>query len=182
MKYIAVFCSSQNVDEKYAKDVREFGNLIAKNGYGLVWGGSDVGLMKVIADAVEEGGGRLYGVSTDKFHHLVRKNVKDMMLVKNLGERKAAMLEKSDIVVALVGGIGTLDELADIAALRKIKAHKKSIVILNTDNFYEGLKMQLKRMEKEGFLASRLGPIEGELVHFSKTPKEAIEYINRELK
>lgn len=182
MKYIGVFCSAQNVDEKYAKDVREFGNLMAKNGYSLVWGGSDVGMMKVIADSVEEGGGKLYGVSMNTFHHLARKNVKDMILANSLGERKAAMLEKSDVVVALIGGIGTLDELTEIIELRKIHAHKKPIIILNTDNFYEGLKMQMERMENEGFLKSNLGKKTDELVHFSKTPKEAMNYIKKQLK
>lgn len=179
---IAVFCSSQDVDQKYIEATREFGLLLVKNGYNLVWGGSDRGLMKVIADAVEEGGGELCGVSVSTFHHIVRKNVKNMIFAKDLGERKALMLKKADLVVTLVGGIGTLDELTDIIELRKIGAHNKPIVILNTDNFYEGLRNLMVRMDKEGFLKSNLNKDTKNLVYFANTPEEAIDYINKQLK
>jgi len=182
MKYIGVFCSSQEVDQKYVDATRKFGKLMAENGYNLVWGGSDRGLMKVIADAVEEGGGELYGVSISTFNHILRNNVKNMILAKDLGDRKAAMLEKSDLIVTLVGGIGTLDELTDIIELRKIGMHQKPIVILNTDNFYEGLKMIMDRMEREGFLNSNLEKDTKNLVYFANTPEEAIDYINKQLK
>lgn len=183
MKYIAVFCSAQKVDEKYNKAAREFAKLMIKNGYHLVWGGSDVGIMKVIADEVQSGGGKLHGVSYTTFHHLARKNADEMIISKTLGERKAAMLEKGDAIIALVGGIGTLDEITEIIELKKAKHHTKPIVILNTNNFYEGLKVQMQRMQDEGFLKSRISNVKFiDLVKFADTPKEAIEYINKELK
>jgi uncharacterized protein (TIGR00730 family) len=104
IQYIAVFCSSRDVDEEYIKPAREFAELLAKNGYGLVWGGTDRGLMKVIASGVQDGGGKLYGVSLDVFHNEARANADEMIVVKSLGERKSLMLEKGDAVVGLVGG------------------------------------------------------------------------------
>ncbi len=181
MKYIAVFCSAQEVDEKYIKDAREFARLMVENGYHLVWGGTNIGIMKVVADEVKNGGGKIYGVSMKVFHHLARKDADEMIIAKSLGERKAAMLEKSDAVIALVGGIGTLDEITDIIELRKTGHHNKPVIILNTDNFYEGLKMQIERMREDGFLKSNLKIHLPEFVFFAKTPKEAIDYINKEL-
>ncbi|MDO8553711.1 MAG: TIGR00730 family Rossman fold protein [Candidatus Micrarchaeota archaeon] len=182
MKYIAVFCSAQEVDQKYVKAAREFARLMAENGYNLVWGGTNKGLMKVIADEVQKGGGKLYGVSYGIFHHLARRDADEMIVAKNLGERKAAFLEKSDAIIALIGGVGTLDEITEIIVQRKAHHHNKPIVILNTDGFYEGLRTQLQKMKDEGFLASSHGlPILEELVYFADTPKEAIEYINKKL-
>lgn len=180
-RYIAVFCSAQEVDEKYNKAAREFAKLMTKSGYHLVWGGTDRGIMKVVADEVKKNGGKLHGVSYTTFHHLARKNADEMIVAKTLGERKAAFLEKGDAVIALVGGIGTLDEITEIIELKKAKHHTKPIVILNTDNFYEGFKMQMERMRNEGFLKSNLYNVVENLVFFAKTPKQAITYINKEL-
>ena len=182
MKYVAVFCSSQDVEEKYLESAREFGKLLNKYDYHLVWGGSDRGIMKVIADVVQEGGGKLYGVSYDLFHHFSRKNADEMIIAKTLGERKGAMLEKADAVVALVGGIGTLDEITEIIELKKTHHHDKPIVILNTDHFYDGLKALIQKMEDEGFLKSNLNKEKNEIVYFAETPEKAIEYINKKFK
>lgn len=183
MKYIAVFCSAQQVDEKYVEAAREFGRLMVESGYSLVWGGTDRGIMKVVADEVRARGGKISGVSLEIFHHLARTDADEMIVAKSLGERKAAFLEKSDAIIALVGGIGTLDEITDIIELRKARHHSKPVVILNTDNFYEGLKLQIERMDREGFLKSSLGhPAGFEWLYFAETPREAIEYINKELK
>ena len=102
---------------------------------------------------------------------------KSVEIEKTLGERKSTMLLKGDAVVALVGGIGTLDELTEIIELRKQGHHKKPIVILNTENFYEGLKVQLQKMKDDGFIPNRLD----KLVYFANTPEEAINYINTAL-
>ena len=168
--------------QKYVDATVELGHQMAENGYGLVWGASDTGLMKVIADSVSEGGSALYGVSIVEFDDIARKDLKDLIIADSLAQRKGLMLQRADAIICLVGGTGTLDEITEIIELKKIKAHTKPIVILNTDNFYEGFKVQLERMNDEGFLKSNLGNINGELVHFCEYPSEAIEYINRHLK
>ena len=177
MKYIAVFCSSKELEEKYTEPAKKFARLIVENGYHLVFGGSDTGLMKIVAGEVKKTGGKVVGVSLKVFHHLAKKDADEIIVAKDLGQRKDLMLERSDAVVALVGGLGTLDELVHIAELKKQKNHDKPIIVLNTDNFYEGLIHQFEKMERDGFNTF----IMDDYVKFSDTPEETIEYINKEL-
>ena len=175
MKYIGVFCSASELSEKYTKPAEEFAKLIPQHKYHLVWGGTDTGLMKVVSSAVQENGGKLIGVSLPIFEHLSRKSADEMIVAKTLGERKATILQRSDAIVMLVGGIGTLDEVTEMLEMKKQKHHNKPIVILNTENFYDGLKVQLQKMKDDGLLTV---PLEG-LVFFADTPQEAIDYINK---
>lgn len=174
-KSICVFCSASEVDEKYVKDAGEFGRLIAENGFNLVWGGSDRGLMKVVADEVEKGGGKIIGITMEALKHKARevKAPNEMHVVADLSLRKAAYLERADAFCVLVGGVGTLDEVAEMLEHKKHKRHNKPIVFLNTENFYEGLKIQFARMASEGFLTEGLS----ELVSFANTPEEVMEII-----
>ena len=178
MKYITVFCSASDVANKYIASAREFARLLAVSGYSLVWGGSDKGIMKVIADEVEREGGRLIGISVEFLQDVVRKKADEMIITKNLSERKATLLERSDAIVALVGGIGTLDEVAEVLEHKKQGHHNKPIVILNVAGFYEGFRMQLQKMIQEGFINKTMD----ELVYFAVTPEEAIAYIDTQLK
>ncbi len=172
---ICIFCSAADVDEKYVAVTEVLGKLIAENGHSLVWGGSYVGLMKVIADAVLSGGGRLVGVSVEKFRDNAHPSADEMYFATDLTERKTVLLQKSDAFVALVGGTGTLDEISEMIELKKYGKHQKPIVVLNTDGFYDGLKNIFERMHREGFLYF---PLE-DIVHFAKEPEEAIAYIER---
>ncbi len=173
-KYIGIFCSAAELEEKYVKPAEEFARLMAQKGYHLVWGGTDRGLMKVIADEVQKGGGELIGVTIDVFKDIARKDVTEIIISTSLGERKSTMLLKADVIVALVGGVGTLDELTEVIELKKQGKHNKPIVVLNTDNFYEGLKIQLQRMQQEGFIHNR--PI-SEHIYFADTVVDAMKYI-----
>ena len=93
-----------------------------------------------------------------------------MVIAKDLGERKAMLLARSDAVVVLPGGLGTLDELSEILELRKHNAHEKRVIVLNTDGFYDGLKTQLDRMSSEGFIERPLA----EYIAYAQTPEAAI--------
>ncbi len=178
MKFIAVFCSANDVDKRYVEPAIEFAKLIPLNGYGLVWGGSDTGLMKIVASTVQENNGIISGVSVEYLKERARENSDEMVIAKSLSERKSLMLEKSDAIVLMVGGIGTLDEIAEMVELKKHKIHSKPIIVLNTDSFYDGYKMQLVRMKNEGFIVN---PLE-EIIKFVDTPNEAMDYINSLLK
>ncbi len=178
MKYICIFCSANDLDERYTAPAQELATLMAQNGYHLVWGGSDKGLMKIIADGVKAGGGRLVGISMKLLKSSVKKDADEIIIAKDLGERKATMLKRSDAIAVLVGGIGTLDEITEVLELKKHGIHKKPIVILNTDNFYEGLKIQLQKMKDDGFINKALE----DLIFFVDKPQEAIDYINEKLK
>ena len=179
---VCVFCSANDLDKKYTEAGKELAKLLAEAGHTLVWGGSNYGLMKVIADGVQAGGGKLVGISVEIFKDYARKNADEMVIAKNLGERKAALLERSDIIVTMVGGLGTLDETTEILELKKQSRHDKAVIALNTDGFYDGLKMQLERMAQEGFLpvkeqpGIKVRPL-SQLIQFVDTPIEAMKVI-----
>lgn len=177
MKNICVFCSTNDVDKKYIEVTEQLGNLIAKNGYGLVWGGGNRGLMKVISDSVQNNGGKIFGVTIEFLKGHRKMTADEMIITKDFPERKKLLLKKSDAIILLPGGLGSLDEITEVIELKKHDFHLKPVVVLNTDNFYEGLKIQLKRMEKDGFLTKSLD----KFLYFSDTPKEAIDYINKSL-
>lgn len=149
---ICVFLSAADLDERYTTPAREFGELIGAGGHTLVWGGSDTGLMKVVADGVHATGGRLVGVSVEFLRAKARADADEMVFAADLAERKALLLAGCDAVVVMVGGLGTLDEATEILELRKHGFHAKPVVLLNTAGFYDGLAQQLARMDADGFL------------------------------
>lgn len=170
---ICVFLSAADLDERYTRPAREFAELLGRGGHTLVWGGSDTGLMKVVADGVEAAGGSLSGVSVDFLAHKARPGLDTMVVTKDLAERKAQLLERADAIVALVGGVGTLDEITEILELKKHGRHTKPVVVLNTEGFYDGLKQQFQRMDTEGFLPLPLT----ELVVFAEDAVGALAYV-----
>ncbi|MFD7087325.1 TIGR00730 family Rossman fold protein [Streptomyces sp. NPDC056730] len=170
---ICVFLSAADLPEHYTRPAREFGELIGKGGHTLVWGGSDSGLMKVVADGVQEAGGRLVGVSVGFLGAVARPGADEMVVAKDLAERKALLLAKSDAVVIMVGGTGTLDEATEILELKKHALHAKPVVLLNTAGFYDGLKQQFRRMDADGFLPLPLT----DLVFFAEDGVSALAYL-----
>jgi uncharacterized protein (TIGR00730 family) len=170
---ICAFLSAADLDERYTRPAREFAEAIGKGGHTLVWGGSNTGLMKVVADGVRETGGRLVGVSVELFREMARADADEMVFAKDLAERKALLIAASDAVVVMVGGLGTLDEATDILELRKHKLHEKPVVLLNTAGFYDGLTTQLRRMDAEGFLPIPLD----ELVYFADEGADALAHL-----
>lgn len=170
---ICVFLSAAELDERYTLPAREFAELLGRGGHTLVWGGSESGLMKVVADGAQAAGGRLVGVSVDFLAAKARKNADDMVIARDLAERKALLLAKADAVAILVGGTGTLDEATEILELKKHGKTTKPVVILNTAGFYDGLEEQFRRMEDEGFLPVPLT----DLVFFAEEPDAALAYL-----
>ncbi|AUG78794.1 lysine decarboxylase [Kitasatospora sp. MMS16-BH015] len=171
---ICVFLSATNLDERYARPVRDFGTLLAEYGHTLVWGGSNVGLMKVIADSVAEAGGSMIGVSVEFLSHIVRPGVDEMIVTADLAERKELLREKADVVVVAPGGMGTLDETTDILELKNHYKTGVPVIMLNTEGFYNGLREQFQRMEQDGFLPIPLA----ELVHFADTEQDVFAYLD----
>ncbi|MFJ3235356.1 TIGR00730 family Rossman fold protein [Streptomyces sp. NPDC086787] len=170
---ICVFLSSADLADRYSRPAREFAQLLGKGGHTLVWGGNDVGLMKVVADGVQEAGGRLVGVSVQFLAATARPGVDEMVIAADLAERKRLLVEKADAVVVMVGGAGTLDEVTEVLELKKHGHTDKPVVLLNTEGFYDGLKEQLRRMEDEGFLPRPLT----DLVFFAEEPVGALAHL-----
>lgn len=172
---ICVFLSAADLDERYTEPARAFAELLGKGGHTLVWGGSDKGLMKVVADEVQASGGRLVGISVEFLRQQARVGADEMVITADLSERKAVLLERSDALMVMPGGLGTLDEATEILELRKHRRHDKPVVLLNTAGFYDGLGIQLRRMEQDGFLPVPLD----ELVFVAEEPDAAMEYLER---
>ncbi|MEU1594267.1 TIGR00730 family Rossman fold protein [Streptomyces sp. NPDC005708] len=174
---ICVFLSAADLADTYTRAARQFAELLGKGGHTLVWGGSDVGLMKVVADGVQETGGRLVGVSVGFLAAKARAGADEMVIAKDLAERKRLLLEKADAIVIMVGGTGTLDEATEILELKKHRHTDKPVVLLNTAGFYDGLKEQFRRMDDEGFLPRPLT----DLVFFAEEPVGALAYLEESL-
>jgi len=162
------------VEAKYAEAADTLGKLIGTHGHTLIWGGSDSGLMKTIAGAVQKNGGKLIGVTMERIRDTARKSADELIITKDLNERKTLMRERADVFVLLPGGIGSLDEITEILELKKHGLHDKQIVILNTNDFYGDFRLQLERMGREGFIARPLQ----EYLHFAATPEEAFDFLN----
>jgi uncharacterized protein (TIGR00730 family) len=129
------------VSPDYAHAAKEFGRALFRRGYGLVYGGGNVGLMSVLADAVLEQGGHVTGVIPDS---LVSKEVahlglSDLRVVHSMHERKALMAELSDGFVALPGGIGTMEEFFEVLSWAQLGIHEKPCGLLNVAGYYDPL-------------------------------------------
>ena len=172
-KNIGIFCSANDLPQKYTRPAEELAKLIARNGYGLVWGGSNHGLMKLIATAAQEEGGRLIGVSVKHLEHIAREDADEMYITDDPGERKKTFLSRADAIVALVGGIGTFDEITDVLENKKHGLYKGILVVLDSEGFWDGFKVQMERMKSDGFINQSLD----ELIFFAQTPQEVMDYI-----
>lgn len=161
-KTLCIFCSSSDdVSDKIKEEGAKFAEQVAKNGYNLLYGGTAQGLMRVVADAHHNAGGYLIGVipdymtSVDELKkrfvsgaaHLdnlgdqgkLYNSLDEVVTVDDLGPRKQIMLDMSDVVVCLPGGIGTYDEFFTVLTLKQVGSHSKPIYLLNSDNYFDAL-------------------------------------------
>ncbi len=159
MEYICVFCGSKMGNRDiYRQAAQAMGKAIAAKGLNLVYGGADIGLMKVIADSVLAHGGEVIGVIPDFFlsYEVAHQNLTKLHIVKSMHERKALMAKLSDAFIALPGGYGTLEELAEITTWAQLDLHNKPIGILNVDSYYKSLLELFDKLVTEGFLSEKL--------------------------
>ncbi len=154
MEKIGVFCSASNlIDSVYFDKARELGQWMGQQGKTLIYGGSDQGLMDCLAKAVKENGGRLFGVVPTKLEE--NGHVSPLLDVTfrtfNLSDRKDTMVEESDVLVALPGGVGTFDEIFHVIAARSIGYHSKKIIFYNINGYYNALLSILDGLEAAHF-------------------------------
>jgi uncharacterized protein (TIGR00730 family) len=170
---ICVFCgSASGTNPVYAEAASALGAHMARAGHTLVYGGGKVGLMGIVADAVLAHGGEAIGVIPD---FLMRREVAHLGLtrlevVDTMHLRKQRMAEISNAFIAMPGGWGTLDELAEILTWRQLGLVTQAIGILNVNDFFSPLLAQMRTMVEDGFL--RLGNLE--LLVVEKTPAELV--------
>lgn len=152
---VCVFAaSSSRIDRKYAQEAGELGALFARSNIKVIYGGGGIGLMGVLADAVIANGGIITGVmpsfmNDEGWGH---PQVRDMILTHDMGERKKNMFSRADAVVALPGGVGTLEELTEAITLKQLGLFNGPIVILNTLGFYRSLIDFFEHMISNQFL------------------------------
>ena len=152
---VCVFASSSSrINNEYADAASELGILLARAGIEVVFGGGGIGLMGKLADAVIENNGRITGVipSFMKDEGWDHSDVNEMIITPDMGERKKQMFAMADAVVALPGGVGTLEELTEAITLKQLGLFRGPIIILNTLNFYKSLIDFFEQMISEHFL------------------------------
>lgn len=155
IKRIAVFCGSNfGKGEAYSEGAAALGRALVRHGIGLVYGGTNKGLMGVLADAVLEGGGTAHGVLTTRLHgkgHL-HPGLKDFEVLPTMGGRKARMAGLADAFIALPGGIGTLEEFMEVWTLNQLGEIDKPGGLLDIAGFYAPFMGFIDHMIAESFL------------------------------
>lgn len=155
MDCIGVFCgSSMGRSSLYQEQAAELGKVIALAGIRLVYGGANIGLMKVIANSVMEHGGTVTGVMPARLARLeiVHQGIHEIILVDTMHERKAKIAGLSDAFIAMPGGFGTLDEMAEILSWNQLDLIQKPLALFNINGFFNHLIRYLDFCVEERFL------------------------------
>lgn len=155
MKSIAVFCgSSGGAHPAYAAAAFRTGQLIARKGMRLVYGGACVGLMGKVADGALAEGGEVIGVlpSFLKTKEIMHDGLTELIIVATMHERKLRMHELSDAIITLPGGFGTMEEVFEMLTWAQLGLHAKPVGLLNTNGYYDALQQLVGTMTAEGFL------------------------------
>ena len=170
---VCVFCaSSANIDERYLEDARDLGRLLAESGWRCVNGGGAVGLMGAVTDGTLDAGGEVTGV-IPKFmvdNGWCYDRLEDVIVTADMHQRKHIMSEMADAVVAMPGGVGTMEELLETLTWRQLGLVKVPVIILNTLGYYDSLLAMLRHAIDEGFMK----PSHSQLWQVASTPQEAI--------
>jgi uncharacterized protein (TIGR00730 family) len=151
---IAVLCgSSRRAPEPHHAAARIVGEAIARRGHVLVYGGGRTGLMGSVADAALAAGGLVHGVILREFiaQYVHHTGISELHEVDDMRSRKAGLDQRADAFVALPGGLGTLEELAEILSFRKLAHHRRTMVLLSTADFYAPLVALFERMIADDF-------------------------------
>ena len=178
IKTICIFASSSNsIDEKYYVAATILGELIAKNGYNIIYGGSNRGLMGAVTKSAFDLGSHITGVMPERLYNMgiEEGNCSEFIVTKEMRERKAKMDELSQAIIALPGGFGTLEELSEMIVQKQLGYNSKPVVLLNTNGFYNKLIEFFQKTIKEDFAPKKCS----DLYFCADSPYEAIEYVNQ---
>lgn len=154
-KSVAVFCGSKKGKNKlFAKHAEELGLILAQKNIQLVYGGGKNGLMGIVSDTVLKNNGKVVGVIPSLLNEKEHQHdaLTTLHIVETMHERKKMMYELCEAAIILPGGFGTLDELFEIITWNQLSIHDKTIVLINSDGYYNNLIAHLQKMQQEGFL------------------------------
>lgn len=174
---IGIFCSANSrIDPDFFTLTRQLGEWMGRQGHTLVYGGTDLGLMDCIAHAVADNGGHVLGVVPALLLENEHANPVDheRLLCTTLAERKRLMTDRSDVLIALPGGIGTLDEVFSVAGEGTLAYHDKKVILYSMKGFYDGLESFLHGLKQQGFIR---GEVEQRIL-FAHNFEEVKEMVN----
>ena len=179
MKHIramCVFCASSNaVDAVYLDAATDLGRRMGQSGIDLVYGGASIGLMGALARGVHEKGGKVTGVLPKFFKTIEIEygEADELIVTRDMRERKAIMDERSDAFIVLPGGVGTLEEAMEIFSLIQLKQTVKPLVIINTEGFYDGIIRHFEQLVTLKFAKAETL----KMYALVNTPEEAMVFI-----
>lgn len=155
IKSVCVYCGSSNFASDYFKSQAALlGKYLAENNWNLVYGGSSVGLMGIVADAVLENGGKAIGI-IPKFlqdREVEHTGLTEFYEVETMHERKQMMVDKSDAFVTLPGGLGTMDEMFELLTWKQLGLHDKPIILANLESYWDHFEGLVQNIAKEKFM------------------------------
>ena len=173
---ITVYCSSSDaVADVYKAAARELGTLIARRGYNMIYGGSQLGLMGAVSEAAWAAGGTVLAIMPSLFQaaKLPHNEAIEMVITDGMRARKTLMEERADAFVALPGGFGTLEEVLEVITNKQLGLHVKPIVLLNIEDYYAPLLAQFDA----GIQGRFIRPQFRDLLYVTSAPAEALDYI-----
>ena len=156
IKNISVFCGAHLGNNPiYASEAKKVAEVIVEKGMNVVFGGGDVGLMGVVSHTAIDNGGEVLGISLQSLYELELTNprIQEVVVAKTLLERKDIFMRRSDAFIVLPGGVGSLDELAEVMCSNQLGIINKPIGILNTNGYYDHLLAWMKKAVEEGFVS-----------------------------
>lgn len=152
---IALYCGSRpGHDPIYRESAIQLAEQIAAAGFGIVYGGASIGLMGQVADTVNQAGGETVGVIPEFMldYEIAHSNLTELHIVQSMHERKAMMADRASAFIALPGGLGTFEEILEIATWSQLDRHQKPMMLYNVNGFYNHLIGQLDHATETGFL------------------------------
>ena len=176
IKKISVFCGAHvGKSPNYKTAAEQIGMLIAEKGLEVIFGGGNVGLMKIVADTAIKNGGTVTGITLKSLHEfeLTNPNINEIIITHSLFERKEKFLGMSDAFIVLPGGVGSMDELLEVMVSNQLGGINKPVGLLNTNGYYNGFLDWLQRSVDDEFVSQE----NQRQIHVSENPKDLLEMI-----
>lgn len=153
---VTVFCGSRTgQSQEYSRAARDLGAYLAQHGMEMIYGGGNIGLMGLCADAVLEGGGRVTGVMPRQLveREVAHHGCSELVVVETMDERKSIMIERAQAFIALPGGLGTYDEIFEVLTGFQLHFHRKPLGLLNINDYFSPFINLFEHTRKESFMS-----------------------------